>query len=657
MMEPEKIQIAIVARAHESAKIQSRLHACGVSPRQIVHVEPNRWAELVHESIGLCIWGTSPDDTNDPYLPDPCQSAALSCGCLNVYVQDTIQDKHSPCVLAWEEFETDTIQATLTRLIDEAQIRQNLRLHETWYRVAVAEGNVGLWWWDDCIDFVYLSKQFQKMLGLATDQLPRNVDAWLNQIHEEDRPQVAHKIRQHLLENSGRFEIECRIRRQDGVYRWFTLSGQQQSTALNHSRILGAAVDITPKKEAELQLSKATDLAQSAIHAKNEFLTNMSHNLRTPLNAILGNAELLQDFSSEPTATDSLDSIRKNCHQLMHLLDDILELSCIEGARPSAKLAKTSLDAILRDTNEIYRQKAVEKGLKLHIHLPNDSPATIYADATRTRQILARLVENAIKFTPAGEVSVDASLLQVPTPTLQFIIRDTGIGIPPSRLETIFEPFNQGDNSTSRSHSGSGLGLSICRRLADILGGSIDVESEVDFGTSFLLRIPVEVPTTSFQERIREDNINEKPKLPRLDGYQVLLVEDGHDNQVILKAFLEKAGASVVLKENGLEAVQWISANRRDTANTGLDRDPRVDVILMDMQMPVMDGYEATRMLRDNGFQKPILAVTAHALSGDRQRCLDAGCDDYFTKPIKRAALVDIVHRYGQLAQHAAATS
>ncbi|QDU73533.1 Autoinducer 2 sensor kinase/phosphatase LuxQ [Bremerella volcania] len=657
MMEYEKIHIAIVADAHESARILPRLHDCGVQPQDILCVKPSRWPELIHEPIGLCLWAIPPESDAHRHLPDRDRSPAILGQCLNVTIESGPGRSHSPYVITWEELDALQVELKLKHLIEEAQIREDLRQHQRWYHLAVAEGNVGLWWWDRRLDFVYLSRHFQHMLGLASDQLPRNTDQWLSRVHADDRFPLTEAIENQFTWDSKRFELECRVRHVDGRFRWYTFSGQLQTSGPFRGRILGAATDITEKKQIEIALAKANQLANTAVHAKNEFLTNMSHNLRTPITAILGHVELLGNRSADEEVAGSLESINRNGHQLMHLLDDILELSCIESALPSASTRKTSIDAVLGDLHHVYQAQAIGRGLAFHVRIQPGVPSEFITDAVRTRQILSRLIDNAFKFTREGEITVEASFHGFPTPTLQLIVRDTGVGIPHSRLKSIFEPFNQADNSPSRSHAGSGLGLSICQRLVTTLQGSLEVESEVGHGTSCLLRIPLEVTSQSLKDHPPTTSSANSTQDIRLDGFRVLLVEDGPDNQKVLSAFLRKAGATVTVANNGLEAVEWISANRRDTGSSGHDSDPRVDVILMDMQMPVMDGYEATRVLRENGFFKPILAVTAHALQGDRGRCLAAGCDDYIAKPVKRGPFIEFVKRYGEQARQFATTS
>lgn len=645
-MELENFSVAIITSIAASQRIVSRLIACGIDRENILVVGPDECAEAAKVRPALCIWGLEEREMADRIAAQNEIVPAVFEDCLNIHVGSRSEGEHSRYVLEWKEFDTPEIEEKLRTLIEQAHTCRNYRVREHWYHMAVAEGNVGLWWWDKVLNFVYLSRHFQQMLKLSLAELPANAAQWLEMIHPSDRPGLIAAVQNQFENSTGHFRYECRIRHKGDQYRWYALSGQLGREELNRPRILGAAVDITEKKEAELQLAQANQRAQAANRAKNEFLTNMSHNLRTPLTAVMGFAEMLNDFTPNQAACDAIQSIQENSSQLMRLLEDILELSCIESTTPEPNLTRTSIDELLRSAVEVYHIKAMTEGLEFGIEVEPEIPPVLLADATRIRQILSRLIENAIKFTHQGEVSIGVHYDAQPTPTLEFLVVDTGIGIPADRRESIFAPFSQGDNSTSRSHAGSGLGLSICKRNAEILDGSLSVESEVEIGSRFTLRVPVQIPTSPPVSEPNSCKIDKKSELPCLDGRRVLLVEDGVDNQRLMKAFLQKAGATVVVAENGKIAVDWIDANRPEDHESQEDRDPNVDVILMDMHMPVMDGYEATSTLRARRFHKPIIAVTAHALTGDRQRCLDVGCDDYYTKPISRQTLLEMVHKY-----------
>ncbi|RCS46284.1 response regulator [Bremerella cremea] len=638
--------IAVVANNEQSERIVTKLLACGVSQDELLVVTPDCWAEATKARPSLCIWGLPANTEQDKAASLASMLPARLENSLNLRVGPYAPPEQSRYQMSWEEFDSLQAQDRLRNIIEQAHACQVYRVREHWYRMAVVEGNVGLWWWDQVLDFIYLSRHFQQMLGLSLVDLPANSQQWLEMVHPSERAGFAEAIHQQLAQDAEHFQYECRIRHQGDQYRWYSLSGQVSREEYNRPRVIGAAIDITEKKEAELRLAQANQLAQAAIRAKNEFLTNMSHNLRTPLTAVMGFAEMLNDFQPDRAASDAIQSIQENSKQLLRLLDDILELSCIESTAPTPNLCKTSIDELLRSSVEVYYLMAVQRGLAFNIEVQLETPPVLLADATRIRLILSRLIENAIKFTNQGEVSISVHYEDEPTPSLEFMVVDTGIGIPADRHDLIFEPFSQADNSTSRTHGGGGLGLSICKRNAELLGGSLSLESEVDVGTQFTLCVPVELPLTSPSLRVDTDANGQKPALPNLTGCRVLLVEDGIDNQRLIKAFLKKAGAEVVVAENGKIAVDWILAKRPVANENADDTDPEVDVILMDMQMPVMDGYQATQTLRNHNFRKPIIAVTAHALQGDRQRCLDAGCDDYYTKPITRQTLLEVVKQY-----------
>ncbi|WP_158265000.1 ATP-binding protein [Blastopirellula marina] len=637
--------------ASAAEQVIPRLLACGVSEHSIVVGELGQWQKLAKHAPGLWIW-----DLSDPGTDVTNWEAARGCAdrCLTVRIVPGTSTDNSCYTFKWDELTSADAESHLRLILSEAKLLHAQRAREHWYRMAVMEGNIGLWWWDQELNFVHLSEHFQQMLNLTPDTLPPDSQQWLEMIHPADRAAFSVMIEKQFGQHAAPFHHECRIKRKDGEYRWYALSGHCQPLDQGGPRILGAAIDVTEKKEAELKLSQATQQAQSANRAKTEFLTNMSHNLRTPLTAVLGFAEMLNDFSADQTARDAVQSIRENSQHLMRLLDDILELSRGEHEQPSPKLSKTSIDGLLCDTVETFHVKALQKDLAFTVFTDPQIPPVLYADASRVRQILGRLLENAIKFTDEGEVSIEVNYLPKPVPTLEFIIADTGTGIPADHVHAIFDPFQQGDNSTSRNHAGSGLGLSICQRQIKILNGSLSVESQVKIGSRFSLRLPIEIPSPAPASASDRDGSSEKPQLPSLAGYRYLLVEDGIDNQRLIKALLQKAGAVVAIAENGQIALDWISEARRDAEEYSTDSDPNVDVVIMDMQMPVLDGYQATQALRQMGFHKPIVALTAHALQGDRERCLEAGCDDYFTKPITRENLLQMAQQYAQQARQIA---
>ncbi len=404
--------------------------------------------------------------------------------------------------------------------------------------------------------------------------------------------------------------------------------------------------DITPMKEARLALiasnealEEAMVAADAANRAKTEFLTNMSHEIRTPMTAIMGFAELLDDQQSPPRTREAAESIRRNGAHLLRIINDLLDLSKIEAGKLELDLQPCAPRQIVQDVTDTLRDRAVAKGLEFTAACGADLPRLVLTDPTRVRQIVTNLVENAIKFTSEGYVRLTLGVAapKDDMPRLSFEIEDTGIGIPETHRRQLFVPFSQGDMSVTRAYGGMGLGLAVSQRLAYMLGAEISVQSAADKGSVFRLLLPVAYLDISKPERRRSCAL--ASRLARLDGCRVLVADDCPDNRRLMLRLLEMAGAKVVTAEDGAKAVAAV------LGDSIVDEPLRAgfDVILMDMQMPVLDGYQATRELRQRGYEGAIIAVTANAMSTDRQRCIDAGCDDYLAKPILSDELTTLV--------------
>ena len=406
---------------------------------------------------------------------------------------------------------------------------------------------------------------------------------------------------------------------------------------------------VNQQLEASVQrANRLADKAAAANQAKSEFLANMSHEIRTPMTAILGFTDVLfehGDLTKAPAERiEAIETIKRNGKHLLNIINDILDLSKIEAGQMSAERVACSPFEMVDDIHSLMRLRAEGRGIALKTDHVLPLPATIQTDPTRLRQILVNLVGNGIKFTEAGSVTIRVSFEQDTEFRLRFDVIDTGIGISRDQVVDIFEPFVQADGTTTRKFGGTGLGLTICKRLADVLGGDITVTSEPGRGSTFSLAIPVgPLEGVEMRTSFRSDGPSAPPdKRRRATDFtlacRILLAEDGEDNQRLVSYVLKKAGAEVTVKEDG-KAVA-------DAALEAHDEGHPFDVILMDIQMPVMDGYEATGLLRAKGYTGPIIALTAHAMASDREKCIQAGCDDYVAKPIDRMKLIETIRHH-----------
>ncbi len=378
------------------------------------------------------------------------------------------------------------------------------------------------------------------------------------------------------------------------------------------------------------------DAALAASQAKGEFLANISHELRTPLTAILGYSELLGGELSEGDHADAIRTIRSQGQHLLRLVDDVLDLSRSEGAAVVLAREMVLLDSLLAELGAAIAPSARERGLDLALVRDPVAPATLTTDGGRLRQILHHLLENAVRFTERGEVRLEVRAARLgECYAVEFAVRDTGPGMSAEEQLRIFRPFTQLDASATRRTGGAGLGLVLARRLTELLGGALALESAPGAGSTFRVTLPSgDAPRASSPAAPTRPTAHDSTALR---GTRVLYAEDSPDNQRLIAALLRRAGASVELAPNGRDAVLRALSAR--------ELGEPFHVLLMDMQMPVLDGYEATRVLRGRGYSLPIVAVTAHALAEHREECLAAGCDDYLSQPIDRERLVETVGR------------
>lgn len=405
-------------------------------------------------------------------------------------------------------------------------------------------------------------------------------------------------------------------------------------------------------KRKDFQLKSAMSIVERANQAKSEFLANMSHEIRTPMTAILGYTDILKEQSGNHENRELIDIIQNNGSHLLQVINDILDLSKIEMGNFEVRKIRTSPIRILQEVIDEFQPQASQKGLSLQTQYQESLPETIQTDPVRLKQVLSNLVSNAVKFTAEGRIELEVRVGSQSRQgrLLQFSVADTGIGIPAEKLKHIFEPFTQADSSTSRTYGGTGLGLTLSHKLVQLLGGNLTVQSTLNQGSVFSVTLNLGAeqrlqpdPGLGFDlpsDALPSGSAVEQDPQPTLAPSQgtVLLVDDTPEIRKLFTYLLNKMGLDVRTASNGKDALEQVDA--------ALAEDRAFDLILMDMQMPVMSGYEAVHILREQENTIPVIAITAHALVSDREKCLSAGCTDYLSKPVKFDTLFQMVQRY-----------
>lgn len=508
----------------------------------------------------------------------------------------------------------------------EAQVQER----EAIYKAAISTSVDGFWVVDMSGRIIEVNDTYLHLSGYSRDELLQMTVADIEVI---DSPaKIAARIEKIMKLGSEEFE-SCH-RAHDG--RMFDVGMAVSYAPIAGGRMFCFIKDITERKLQAKQLEVAVHKAESANRSKSDFLANMSHEIRTPMNAVIGFSELALDEAESEMQRGHLLQILESSRSLLGIINDILDFSKIEAQQMSLDVGVFNLDELLASLQRMLAARTHELGLAFSLKKEAQIPHFLVGDPLRLRQILTNLLSNAIKFTKQGAVTLSVQLIQVDDDGvgLDFCIQDTGIGMSPAQLANLFQPFVQADNSITRRFGGTGLGLTISRNLAELMGGTIKVESEEGRGSSFHLYLTLPVPAQMRVVREGEEETPAQEAMQVLHGKRVLLAEDNRVNQKLASHMLEKLGMLIDIANNGKEAIERLNATR-------------YDIVLMDIQMPVMDGLEATQLIRQDSRFKvlPIVAMSAGVTLDEQERCSEAGMTDFIGKPIDSAQLMaKLVH-------------
>ncbi len=527
-------------------------------------------------------------------------------------------------------------------ITDVVRAQQQVAQSEQRLQEVMTATQDGVWDWHVASGRVVHNQRWYRILGFEDGEITGHVDAFSARIHPDDKPLVWQRLRQLLSGHDEFYSSEHRMLCKNGSVIWVMDRGRvaERNAQGEPVRVVGAYVDISERKRHEAELKTALDMAQAATRAKSDFLATMSHELRTPLNGILGMAQLLlMPGLAEPELSNHARTILSSGQTLLGLLNDLLDLSKVEAGKLKLVHVPFSPLLLLSDTAAVFEPLAQVKGVQLQISSQGLQHDNYWGDNNRLQQMLANYVSNAIKFTAQGSVKVEVTHQTDPAGQawLEFAVQDSGMGIAADQQALLFQPFTQADSSSTRPFGGTGLGLSIVARMAELMGGQVGLQSQLGEGSRFWFRVPALVPPASMAAPALSPPVAVPPtraaknSATPLQG-RVLVAEDNAVNRMVIQALLNSVGLQADYVENGHAAFEAVRHG------------PRFDLILMDVQMPLMDGQQATRCIRqwetDSGAARTsIIALTAGAFAEDRQRCAEAGMDDFLTKPIDRAAL------------------
>jgi len=535
---------------------------------------------------------------------------------------------------------------TMMDVTAELEARRALEEGEARYRALVERAGEGIWEIDEDARTTYVNERMARMLGREPAELVGQ--SYFDILAPGGAPTVRANLAERREGRATTYEVP--LRHADGHEVWVSVTGTPRTDP--DGRIRGSfaiVVDVTERRQAEATLRRAKDQAEAIARAKTEFVTTVSHEIRTPLNGILGMTQLLQTTRLDAEQATFVDAVRASSETLVALVDDILDFSRLEAGGLAVERRAVDVHRVVEDTGAVLRgQLAQKQGVVLETMVAEDVPPRVVGDPARLRQVLLNLGGNAAKFTRRGIITI--AVERAPTDdgagVLRWSVSDTGIGLDPVDAERLFEPFVQGDASTTRRFGGSGLGLAICRRLVRRMGGDIVVDGAPGRGACFTVALPFE-PVEDLPD-LEEGPGTLTPSLVPAPGHgrRVLVAEDNAVNRMVVRQMLQRLGAYVEEAMDGESAVAAVAAGG-------------FDLVLMDLQMPRLDGLDAVRAIRaapGPGRTVPIVALTANAFEDQRQACFAAGMDDYLTKPLRLAALDDILRRWAMGAGREAAS-
>ena len=506
------------------------------------------------------------------------------------------------------------------------------RVAEYQYEMALSTAKIGLWNWDLARNTIQGNQQSHEIgegAGVAEGDIIHTFESFLSRVHEADRDYVDSELNKLKTDDTLIHDIEFRYQITPGVFRWIRSVGKVVEWFSDNRplRVIGLIIDIHENKLAQEELRRAYEKAEHANRARGEFLANMSHEVRTPMNGILGLTEVLLETPLNEEQKEYSGLIKRSGQALLHILNDILDFSKIESGKLELSPIVFSLNDFVHDLERLYLNPETKKQ-HFVVHIDPDLPTHLIGDPYRLRQVVGNLLSNAVKFTPEhGSITFSVELKEQMGNQFNLLIsvKDSGIGIAQEKQALIFEAFRQADTSTTREYGGSGLGLAISAKLVEQMGGSIWVESTPGNGAAFMFTVNLKAG----QPARKTTNNRSNTAFRALD---ILVAEDNFVNQKLINKMLTNEGHLISLAHNGQEAIDQFSQNT-------------YDIVLMDIQMPVMNGVDAMRKIRDlpNGPSTPIMALTAHALTGDEDRYLAAGFDGYLSKPINKGELLHLI--------------